>query len=73
MILDGQENARLIRRLLVPQGKEHVSREEYLATMAVQFVRLRPYSVLPHYFHLIDLYVANVLRYAVDSPHGVGA
>jgi len=31
--------------------------------MGVLFVRYKQYTVSPYYFHLIDLYVENVLRY----------
>jgi len=73
MNIGGQENAQLIRRFRVLQGHGHFECEEYLAAMAVQFVRFRQYTVLPYYFHLIDLYVENVSRYAVDSPRDIGA
>jgi hypothetical protein len=63
MHLDGQEKAHLLRRFRVLQGEGHFDRQEQLAAMAVQFVRPRQYTVLPYYFHLIDLYVDTVLRY----------
>jgi hypothetical protein len=48
---------------LTGEGEGHFDPQEHLAAMAVQFVRPRQYTVLPYYFHLIDLYVDTVLRY----------
>lgn len=45
------------------QGSSHFDKEQLLAMMGVLFVRYKQYTVLPYYFHLIDLYVDNVSRY----------
>lgn len=63
MHADGQENAHLIRRFRVFQGSDHFDREGCLATMAIPFVRLRQYTVLPYPFHLIDLHVTAFRRF----------
>lgn len=64
MNIGGQENAHLLRRFRIIQGEAHFDCGEYLAAMAVQFVRPRQYTVSPYYFHLIDLHVMNMRRYA---------
>lgn len=63
MDLQGQERAHLIRRFQILQGSAHFDEHQLLATMGVLFVRYNQYTVSPYYFHLIDLYVENVLRY----------
>jgi hypothetical protein len=67
MNVQGQERAHLIRRFQVMQGEAHFDEAHFLSTMGVLFVRSRQYTVSPYYFHLIDLYVENVLRY---TPSG---
>lgn len=64
MNTQGQERAHLIRRFQIMQGAEHFDKEQLLSTMSVLFVRPKQYTVTPYYFHLIDLYVENVLRYS---------
>jgi hypothetical protein len=64
MNIEGQERAHPIRRFQIIQGKDHFDKEQLLQTMGVQFVRHKQYTVSPYYFHLIDLYVENVLRYS---------
>lgn len=59
----GQQNAHVMRCFRVLQGAEHFHPEEFLAAMAVQYVRPRQYTVVPYHYHLIDLYVENVRRY----------
>jgi len=63
MDLQGQARAHLVRRFQIMQGSSHFDKEQLLATMGVLFVRHKQYTVSPYYFHLIDLYVENVLRY----------
>jgi len=63
MDLRGQARAHLVRRFQIMQGSSHFDKEQLLATMGVLFVRYRQYTVSPYYFHLVDLYVENVLRY----------
>lgn len=63
MNMQGQENAHLVRRFQVMQGAAHFEKEHVLATMGVLFVRPQQFTVSPYYFHLIDLYVENILRY----------
>lgn len=58
-----QARAHIIRRFDVYQGREHFDIEVFLRMMSVQFVRAKQYTVLPYPFHLIDLYVENVLRF----------
>jgi hypothetical protein len=70
MNLQGQERAHLIRRFQILQGSAHFDRSQLLATMGVLFVRYNQYTVSPYYFHLIDLYVENVLRYVTPSSEG---
>jgi hypothetical protein len=63
MNTQGQDRAHLIRRFQIMQGSSHFDKEQLLTTMGVLFVRPKQYTVSPYYFHLIDLYVENVLRY----------
>ena len=64
MNVQGQERAHLIRRFQVMQGEASFKREQLLSPMSVLFVRPGQYTVSPYYFHLIDQYVENVLRYS---------
>ncbi len=70
MKMQGQERAHLIRRFQIMQGGAHFKREHLLSTMGVLFVRPGQYTVSPYYFHLIDLYVENVLRYSPSEAGG---
>lgn len=63
MNTQGQERAHLIRRFQIMQGTTHFDKEQLLVTMGVLFVRPKQYTVSPYYFHLIDLYAENVLKY----------
>lgn len=63
MDLQGQARAHLVRRFQIMQGSSHFNKEQLLATMGVLFVRHKQYTVSPYYFHLIDLYVDNILQY----------
>lgn len=58
-----QARAHIIRCFDVYQGQEHFNIEVFLRMMSIQFVRAKQYTVLPYPFHLIDLYVENVLRF----------
>ena len=58
-----QPRAHLIRRFDVYMGADHFDIGPLLLATSVQFVRLNQYTVYPYAFHLIDLYVENVLRF----------
>ena len=58
-----QPRAHLIRRFDVYMGQEQFDMQPLLRATSVQFVRLKQYTVYPYAFHLIDLYVKNVLRF----------
>ncbi|HEY4036740.1 MAG TPA: hypothetical protein VGL94_22515 [Ktedonobacteraceae bacterium] len=58
-----QPRAHLIRRFNVYQGADHFDIRPLLLATSVQFVRLNQYTVYPYAFHLIDLYVENILRF----------
>ena len=58
-----QPRANLIRKFDVYQGREQFNIEVFLETTAVKFVRYQQYTVYPYFFHLLDLYVENKLRY----------
>jgi hypothetical protein len=58
-----QPRAHLIRRFDVYEGRDKFDIYPLLLTMSVQFVRHKQYTVYPYPFHLIDLYVENVLRF----------
>ncbi len=57
-----QPRAHLIRRFDVYMGADQFDIQPLLLATSVQFVRLNQYTVYPYAFHLIDLYVENVLR-----------
>lgn len=58
-----QPRAHLIRRFDVYTGESQFDIRPFLLATSVQFVRLNQYTVYPYAFHLIDLYVENVLRF----------
>ena len=58
-----QPRAHLIRHFDVYMGADHFKIEPLLLATSVQFVRLNQYTVYPYAFHLIDIYVENVLRF----------
>lgn len=58
-----QPRAHLIRHFDIYLGAEHFDMRPLLLATSVQFVRLDQYTVYPYAFHLIDLYVDNVLRF----------
>jgi len=66
----GETRAHLIRRYDVHLGADRFDIRPLLAAASVQFVRHNQYTVYPYPFHLIDLYVENVLRYAQSSSGG---
>jgi len=67
MNIHGQHNAHLVRRFRVLKGPPRFDATPYVSAMGVQFVRPGQYTVTPYYFHLIDLYVENILRYSGGS------
>ena len=58
-----QARAHRVRRFAVYQGAEKFDIRSMLNAMSVKFVRLKQYTVYPYYFHLIDLYIDNVLTH----------
>jgi hypothetical protein len=58
-----QPRAHIIRQFDVYIGKEHFDPLPLLLAASVQFVRLKQYTVYPYPFHLINLYVENVLHF----------
>lgn len=62
-----QPRAHLVRRFDIYQGKQ-LDIQGLLAACSVQFVRLRQFTVYPYYFHLIDLYIDNVLKRSNTVP-----
>jgi len=66
----GETRAHLIRRYDVLQGVDRFDIRPLLDAASVQFVRQHQFTVYPYPFHLIDLYVENVLRYAQTSSEG---
>lgn len=59
-----QPRAHLIRRFDVyHQGEEQFDMQFFLRMLSVQFVRLKQYTVYPYPFHLLDLYVENILLF----------
>ncbi|MBZ0298688.1 MAG: hypothetical protein K8J31_03060 [Anaerolineae bacterium] len=58
-----QARAHRVRRFVVYQGAEAFDIRSMLDAMSVKFVRLKQYTVYPYYFHLIDLYIDNVLTH----------
>jgi hypothetical protein len=58
-----QPRAHIIRQFDVYIGKEHFDPLPLLLSASVQFVRLKQYTVYPYPFHLINLYVENVLHF----------
>lgn len=60
---DRQVHAHRIRQFDVLSGEGQFDMELLLQTLAVTFVRNKQYTVVPYFFHLIDIYVENVLRW----------
>lgn len=58
-----QARAHRVRRFVVYQGADQFNIHSVLETMSVKFVRLKQYTVYPYYFHLIDLYIDNILAH----------
>jgi hypothetical protein len=48
-------------------SSSHFAAEDYLAMMAVHFVRRRQYTVIPYLYHLINLFVGTVRRHELDT------
>lgn len=60
---DKQPRAHRIRQFDILFGGENFDIDEFLQTMGVRFVRHNQYTVLPYPYHLIDIYVENILRW----------
>ena len=58
-----QARAHRVRQFVVYQGEDKFDIQPMLDSMSVKFVRLKQYTVYPYYFHLIDLYIDNVLSH----------
>ncbi|MBA2394054.1 MAG: hypothetical protein H0V70_15095 [Ktedonobacteraceae bacterium] len=58
-----QPRSHLIRHFDVYVGKEHFDFQSLLRATTFQFVRLHQYTVYPYPFHLIDIYIQNVLHF----------
>jgi hypothetical protein len=61
--LTGQARAHLIRRFVLYEGETTFDIYTMLDATSVKFVRLNQFTVYPYFFHLIDLYIENVLQY----------
>jgi hypothetical protein len=61
--LTGQARAHLVRQFVPYQGAELFDLQAMLDATSVRFVRLNQFTVYPYYFHLIDLYIENVVQY----------
>lgn len=58
-----QDKGNVIRRFNIVAGDPALLDKGFLLdTMAVKFVRKNRYTVHPYFFHLIDLYVSNILQ-----------
>jgi len=62
-----QPRAHLIRRFDVYMGTAHFNIQPFLNATSAKFVRLNQFTVYPYAFHLIDLYVDNVLRFPLKN------
>ena len=60
---DTQPRAHRVRQVVIYRGAPDM--KLILDWMSVRFVRLNQYTVRPFQFHLIDMYIDNVLQYAV--------
>lgn len=58
-----QARAHRVRKFIAYQGEGEFDIEPMLEAMSVTFVRLNQYTVYPYYFHLIDIYINNVIKY----------
>ncbi len=58
-----QDRAHRVRQFIIYEGADTFDIKLILEAMSVQFVRLNQYTVRPYPFHLIDLYIDNVLQY----------
>lgn len=65
--LTGQARAHLVRQFVPYQGAEHFDLQAMLDATSVKFVRLKQFTVYPYYFHLIGLYIENVLQHNMQS------
>jgi len=62
-----QARAYPVRQFTVYQGMDNFDILPLLDAMSVKFVRLNQYTVSPYYFHLIDIYIDNVLAHQKPS------
>ncbi|MBI1280122.1 MAG: hypothetical protein GC179_18480 [Anaerolineaceae bacterium] len=60
---DRQVHAHRIRQFDVLSGDGRFDMDLFLQTLAVTFVRNKQYTVVPYFFHLIDIYVENILKW----------
>lgn len=58
---DTQPRAHRVRQFVIYKGKLVIN--QMLDAMSIQFVRLNQYTVRPYHFHLIDIYIDNILQY----------
>jgi hypothetical protein len=58
-----QARANRVRQLIIHKKSNSFGIEQILEASSVKFVRLNQYTVYPYYFHLIGLYIDNVLQY----------
>jgi hypothetical protein len=61
-----QARANRVRQIIVHKNETGFDIRQILEGMSVKFVRLNQYTVTPYQFHLIDIYIDNVLRYPTD-------
>ena len=57
-----QDKAQIVREVILEKGI--VDLDQLLELTSVTFVRLNQYTVIPYQFHLIQLYIDNVLQYS---------
>ncbi len=67
-----QATAHRLRQFIIYQGEDKFDIEPMLEAMSVTFVRLNQYTVYPYYFHLIDIYVNNVIKYRYNMINILG-
>jgi len=61
-----QASAHLVRHVHIQKADTTFSMPTFLQTLSVTFVRLNQFTVLPYPFHLIDMYIENVLQHQTD-------
>ncbi|MBE7512427.1 MAG: hypothetical protein HS103_06390 [Anaerolineales bacterium] len=63
--LTGQARAHLIRQFVIYQGAAQFDSHTMLDATSVKFVRLNQFTVYPYFFHLLDVFIENVLQYQI--------